>query len=130
MVCHAGPRHDGRHLIHLEEWLDSPVQKGSDIALRSGTLLQCDIIPVLEDERFAINAEDTVALADEELRAEIAEHYPEMWMRIERRRAYVRRTWGLQLAPEVLPFSNLVGYVPPFLLSPDVAVTLALGSTR
>jgi hypothetical protein len=111
------------HLIHLEEWLDTPFRPGSTTALRSGALLQCDIIPVHSDPSFAMNVEDTVALADEALRAEIASQHPGMWDRIQRRRAYLSRTFGVELAPEVLPFSNVAGYVAPYLLSPAVIVT-------
>ena len=30
-------------------------------------------------------------------------------------------TLGIRLKPEVLPFSNLAGYLPPFLLAPKRA---------
>ena len=33
------------HLIHLDEWMHSPVSSGSEIPLRSGMALQVDIIP-------------------------------------------------------------------------------------
>jgi hypothetical protein len=111
------------HLIHLEEWLDTPFQPGSTTALRSGALLQCDIIPVHANPAFAMNVEDTVALADESLRAQIRAEHPDMWQRIMRRRAYLGANFGVDLAAEVLPFSNLAGYVAPYLLSPSVVVT-------
>jgi hypothetical protein len=31
---------------------------------------------------------------------------------------------GIDLHPDVLPFSNLAAHLPPFLLRPDVAMTL------
>jgi hypothetical protein len=34
-------------------------------------------------------------------------------------------TLGIDLHPDVLPFSNLAGHLPPFLLSPDRAMVLA-----
>jgi hypothetical protein len=110
------------HLIHIEEWLDTPIRPGSTTPLRSGALLQCDIIPVHGNPAFAMNVEDTVALADEALRSEIRDAYPEMWERIQLRRNYVAASFGTDLAPEVLPFSNLAGYVAPYLLSPGVVL--------
>jgi hypothetical protein len=111
------------HLIHLEEWLDTPFRPGSTTTLRSGALLQCDIIPVHGNPTFAMNVEDTVALADDALRAQIGSGYPDMWQRVMRRRAYLAATFGIDLAPEILPFSNLAGYVAPYLLSPRMVVT-------
>jgi hypothetical protein len=32
---------------------------------------------------------------------------------------------GIDLHPDVLPLSNLAGYLPPFLLRPDRAMTVA-----
>jgi hypothetical protein len=32
---------------------------------------------------------------------------------------------GIRLHPDVLPFSNLPAYLPPFLLRPDRAMTVA-----
>jgi hypothetical protein len=31
---------------------------------------------------------------------------------------------GIQLHPDVLPFSNIPAYLPPFLLQPHMAMTL------
>ncbi len=113
------------HLIHLDEWVHSPVARGSDIQLVSGMALQCDIIPATGTDYFTTNVEDGVALADEALRAEFAAHYPEAWARIESRRAFMQDCLGIRLQPEVLPFSNLCGYLPPFLLSPRRAMRVA-----
>jgi hypothetical protein len=77
-----------------------------------------DIIPATGTPWFTSNIEDGVALADETLRAEIARKYPEMWGRIQRRRAFLKEAIGIDLKPEVLPFSNIPGYLPPFWLSP------------
>ena len=32
---------------------------------------------------------------------------------------------GIELHPDVLPFSNIPAYLPPFLLRPDTVMTLA-----
>lgn len=66
-----------------------------------------------------------IALADEALRAEFATRYPEAWARIQARREFMRQVLGIRLKPEVLPFSNLPAYLPPYLLDPHRAMRLA-----
>ena len=112
------------HLLHLDEWLHSPVFAGSTIALRSGMAIQVDVIPATHSPWFTTNIEDGIALADEGLRAEFAARYPEAWHRVERRRAFMADVLGIRLKPEVLPFSNIPAYLPPFLLSPRRVLAL------
>jgi hypothetical protein len=113
------------HQLHLDEWVNSPVFAGSTIELRSGTALQCDIIPATGTAYFTTNIEDGLALADESLRAAFASTYPEAWTRIEARRRFMTETLGIDLHPDVLPFSNLAAHLTPFLLRPDRAMTMA-----
>jgi hypothetical protein len=110
------------HLIHLDEWLHSPIYPGSEIRLRSGMLIQCDIIPVIEAKYHTTNVEDTIALADLETRAQLAQAYPEVWQRIQARRAFMQEVLGIRLKPEVLPFSNMPALLQPFALSPNRAL--------
>jgi hypothetical protein len=112
------------HQIHLDEWVNSPVGPGSSVELRSGMALQVDIIPATGTDYFTTNIEDGVALADEGLRAELAARYPQAWGRIQARRRFMAESLGIDLHPEVLPFSNIPAYLPPFLLRPDRAMTL------
>ncbi len=111
------------HQISLDEWVNSPVWRGSTVELRSGMALQVDIIPATGTDYFTTNIEDGVALADEWLRAILAERYPQMWRRIQDRRAFMARSLGIDLHPDVLPLSNMTGYLAPFLLQPDRAMT-------
>ena len=113
------------HQISLDEWVSSPIWPGSTVELRSGMALQVDIIPATGTDYFTTNIEDGVALADEALRSELAERFPDAWARIEARRAFMRDALGIRLHPEVLPFSNIPAYLPPFLLAPNRAMTLA-----
>jgi Xaa-Pro aminopeptidase len=110
------------HFIHLDEWPSSPVYAGSVVALQSGMALQLDIIPATGTVYHTSNVEDGVALADAALRADIAARYPGMWQRVCGRRAFMADALGIQLKPEVLPLSNLAGYLPPFWLSPHLAM--------
>ena len=106
------------HLIHYDEWMNSPVYPGSAETLRSGQAIQLDIIPATGSAYFTSNIEDGIALLDEPGRAELAERYPDAWTRIQARRAFMKEALGINLKPEVLPFSNLAGYLSPFILSP------------
>jgi len=113
------------HQLHLDEWVNSPISPGSQIELSSGMALQCDIIPATGSPYFTTNIEDGVALADETLRSEWAAAYPESWDRIQARRRFMTEALGIDLHPDVLPFSNLAACLPPFLLAPDRAMTMA-----
>ncbi|MBT8197969.1 MAG: hypothetical protein KJO84_05650, partial [Acidimicrobiia bacterium] len=81
-------------------------------------------IPATGTEYFTTNIEDGVALADEELRSEFADRYPDAWARIEARRVFMRDQLGIDLHPDVLPFSNIPSYLAPFLLRPELAMTM------
>lgn len=109
------------HLTAEEEWLCSPIRKGSTEKLRSGMLLQIDIIPSVPGYG-GVSAESTIALADETLRAEIARTYPLMWQRMQTRRAYIQETLGIPLAEDVLPMCSTVAYLRPYLLDPQEAL--------
>jgi Xaa-Pro aminopeptidase len=113
------------HQIHLDEWVNSPMTPGSTTELRSGMYLQVDIIPATGTEHFTTNIEDGVALADDALRAAFAAANPAAWARIQARRRFMADALGIELHPDVLPFSNIPAYLPPFLLAPDRAMTLA-----
>jgi hypothetical protein len=113
------PLLDAGHLVSLDEWLDSPFFGGSEHVLRSGAALQCDIIPTSERHPgYAANVEDSLALADEALRAELAERFPDAWSRIQRRRRFMAAELRIELADEVLPFSDRQAAFAPALLSP------------
>ena len=113
------------HLIHLDEWLHSPVFAGSEIELRSGMAIQVDVIPATHSPYHTTNIEDGIALADESLRNQLAQKYPETWARIQQRRHFMRHSLGIKLRPEVLPFSNIPAYLPPFWLSAQRAMRVA-----
>ena len=112
------------HQLHLDEWVNSPVAPGSTIELRSGMALQADVIPATGTAYFTTNIEDGFALADRSLRDLFASQYPEAWSRIQARRQFMDDALGIALHPDVLPFSNIPAYLPPFLLRPDHAMTL------
>jgi Xaa-Pro aminopeptidase len=112
------------HQIGLDEWVNSPIGSGSTVELRSGMAFQVDIIPATGTPYFTTNIEDGIALADEGLRATLAARYPDAWTRIQDRRRFMRDALGIDLHPDVLPFSNIPAYLPPFLLRPDRVMTM------
>ncbi len=112
------------HLIHIDEWMHSPVFEGSTIPIRSGMALQVDVIPATGTPYFTTNIEDGIAIADTALREELAALYPECWARIEARRAFMVGELGLNIRPEVLPFSNIPAFLPPFWLARDKAMVV------
>ena len=112
------------HLIHLDEWLNTPVYPGSDERLQAGQAMQLDIIPATGPPYFTTNVEDGIALLDERGRDEFKERHGGAWSRIVARRAFMDDALGIRLKPEVLPLGNIPGYLPPFLLAPGRALTL------
>lgn len=113
------------HLLHLDEWVNSPISRGSATELRSGMTLQVDIIPATGTDYFTTNIEDGIALADEALRAELASRFPAAWVRTQARRRFMADSLGIELHPDVLPLSNIPAFLPPFVLAPGRAMTLA-----
>ena len=113
------------HQISLDEWVNSPVAESSSAELRSGMYLQVDVIPATGTPYFTTNIEDGVALADPALRAQLETRYPTTWTRIQQRRAFMANALGIELHPDVLPFSNIPAWLPPFILDTSRAMTVA-----
>jgi hypothetical protein len=112
------------HLIHIEEWSHSPFVQGSSVELRSGMGIQMDIIPITSDGSFISDMEDGIVLADPAYRAELRSRYPAVWERIQSRRQTVQELLAVELSPDVLPLSNIQGWLAPLLLDSGQAVHL------
>ena len=112
------------HLTGEEEWVASPITAVSNIPLRSGMLMQWDLI-VDYPNRFGANAEDGIAIADEALRQELAEKYPETWARIQARREWMKNELGINLKEEILPMSDLLGDYRPYMFNREYALKKA-----
>jgi len=104
------------HLIHIDEWMSSPFYKGSKCTLKSGMAIQVDIIPRMPPGDFGSNVEDTIVIADEKLRQDLEEKYPETFNRIERRRNFITEVLNIKIKLEILPLSNYPAVLRPFLL--------------
>ncbi|MBC8532097.1 M24 family metallopeptidase [Gehongia tenuis] len=112
------------HLVAEEEWLCSPVYEGSSEVLRSGMIFQIDIIPSVPGYG-GVCAESTVVLADEALKKELREQYPELYGRMQARAAYLRQELHINLSEDVLPMCSTVGYLRPYLLNKGWALAVA-----
>ncbi len=112
------------HLIHLDEWVSSPAYAGSREILRSGMVMQSDVIPS-HPSFYSARMEDGYVLADGALQARLASQYPGLHARCLSRRGFMRSTLGLPVHDDVLPLSNLCGVVAPFLLRPGLIFALS-----
>lgn len=113
------------HLIHIDEWMNTQVYPGSTEPFLSGQCVQVDIIPAAGPPYYGANIEDGIALLDAPGRDELKSSFPDVWERIEARRAFMADVLGIRLKPEVLPLSNLAGAMPPYWLSPNRIVSKA-----
>ena len=111
------------HLIHMDEWLSSPIWPGSQIKIRSGMALQIDIIPS-SPLYFSTRMEDGIVIADSTLRDEIRRQFPACFERIRARRSFMTDVLGFEIGEELLPLSNIAGIVPPYFLKPERVFTL------
>ena len=109
------------HYTGQDEWTASPVYPASPVKLRSGMLLQMDIIPSVPGYGGA-SAEDGIAIADEALRNELASRYPATWERMQARRRYMIEELGIHLKEEILPLSDICGYMRPYLLNHEMGL--------
>jgi Xaa-Pro aminopeptidase len=111
------------HLIAYEEWISSPIAEGSNDELKSGMVLQIDVIPS-HPEYGSTRMEEGIVIADAALRAALADRHPDVLRRCDARRAFMRDTLGYAVPDTVLPLADVAGVVTPFFLSPRLAVAL------
>ncbi len=111
------------HLIHLDEWLSSPIYPGSDVRLHSGMVMQVDVIPS-SPVYASTRMEDGVVIADADLRRRLREQFPDCFARCQRRRDFITDVLGIPLPEEILPLSNIPALVPPFFLRPNAVLAL------
>jgi len=105
------------HLIHLDEWVSSPIYPGSEVAIHSGMAIQVDVIPS-SPTYFSTRMEDGVVIADESLRRQLHKQFPDCYARCQKRREFMTGVLGINVPDEVLPLANIPAIVPPFFLEP------------
>lgn len=117
-----GPAIGIGHYVDWEDWPNTPFRPDSDATIRSGMVIDCDIFSTENGPGHIVHCEDTVAVADEALRADIATRYPAAWGRFRRRQVFMRESLGIELPEEILPLTPLAGYLAPFWLRPALAL--------
>lgn len=108
------------HLCADEEWMSSPIYPDSTQTILSGMILQTDIIPSMPGYG-GVSCESGIALADENLRQQIQQEYPQLWETFQKRRDFMINTLGIKLHDEVLPMNDTVAYYRPFFLNKTLA---------
>jgi hypothetical protein len=106
------------HLIHLDEWLSSPIFPGSQIQMHSGMAMQVDVIPS-SSTYFSTRMEDGIVIANRDLQEKLQALYPDCFARCLQRREFMRNTLRIDVTDDVLPLSNMPGIVPPYFFSPN-----------
>jgi hypothetical protein len=106
------------HLTGHDEWIHTPVRRGSSERIASGMPFQVDIIPTPLPRGWALNCEDGVVFADAALRTELNVRHPAVGKRIEARRRFVRDELGVGIEDSILPLSSTPLCLPPFWLAP------------
>jgi len=103
------------HLIHTDEWPNTPFNKESKTVIRSGMGVQCDYTAMLKDPYLVVHVEDGFVVADENLRNEIKEISPSCYERIKARQKFMREVLNINLPEEVLPLSDLPAVCFPYM---------------
>jgi hypothetical protein len=96
----------------------TPVRRGSKEKIASGMPFQADVIPAPMPRGWALNCEDGLVFADEELRAELKARQPAAFARIEARQKFVRDVIGAPVKDSALLLSSTPLCLPPFWLAP------------
>jgi hypothetical protein len=105
------------HLTGHDEWIHTPIRRGSRERIASGMPFQVDIIPSPLRAGWALNCEDGVLFADAALRAELRARHPKVSERIEARRRFVSDKLGINVGDSILPLSSTPLCLPPFWLA-------------
>lgn len=108
------------HLTGHEEWSNTPVRPGSTDRLRSGMHVQVDVIPTPMPDGWALNCEDSIVLADDQLRADLATRHPAVMARIAARRRFMTDTLGVAIDDAILPLSDTPLCLAPLWLRSDM----------
>ncbi len=105
------------HYTGMDEWTNALAYDGSMHVVPDGAYMQADIIASNDNPVRTAICEDPVLVAGAELRAQLAEEYPEVMARIQERRQVMQSVLGMELNEDVLPLSNLNAAMFPFMLN-------------
>lgn len=105
------------HYIGMDEWTNSCSADGDMTPILSGVTIQSDIIASNPENVMVAICEDTVLIADAQLRTEIQTEYPDMYTRMKKRQDMIRNLLNVNISDDVLPLSALVGVMFPYMLN-------------
>lgn len=108
------------HSIHTDEWTNSIFYKKSTQKISSGMALQCDIISSMGEPYIGVHVEDGIIIADKSTINEIEISFPESWNRIIRRKRFMEKVLGINLAEEVLPTSDMQALLFPYMADTNI----------
>lgn len=111
------------HLIHTDEWTNSPFYPNCGAVLHSGMAIQSDYSSYRPDLGIALHEEDGVILMDEKTAAQYQQIAPKSFERMLSRRRFMKETLGIQIGDSVYPVSDNAGVMYPFLK--DMSIVLA-----
>jgi len=112
------------HLIHTDEWTNSPFSPGNSVKIHSGHVLQCDYTVYFKTPYLPCHIEDGLAIGNEALQKEIKELSESCFKRIQKRKQFIKECLNIKLPEEVLPLSDLAAVCFPYMA--DVSVVLAV----
>ncbi len=112
------------HLIHTDEWSNTPFNADCQAKIRSGMLIQCDFTSALKDENFAVHAEDGIIVADSALQKEMEAMAPKAYARMKLRQKFMREELGIQIDDCILPTSDMPAIVYPYLKELDYVLAI------
>lgn len=101
----------------MDEWTNSCSADGDMTPILSGVTIQSDIIASNPENVMVAICEDTVLIADAQLRTEIQTEYPDMYTRMKKRQDMIRNLLNVNISDDVLPLSALVGVMFPYMLN-------------
>jgi hypothetical protein len=108
------------HLIHTDEWTNSPFTQNSNTRIHSGMVLQCDFTVFIKNPYMPCHIEDGLAIGDQKLQQEIKELSPQSYERILARRRFMKEILNINLPDEVLPLSDLPAVCFPYMADTSV----------
>jgi hypothetical protein len=111
------------HLIHTDEWTNSPFTLNNSTMIHSGMVLQCDFTVFNREPYMPCHVEDGLAIADEKLQKEIEELSPQCYQRMLARRKFMKEVLNMDIPDEVLPLSDLPAVCLPYMA--DISIVLA-----
>ncbi len=112
------------HLIHTDEWTNSPFTADCESTLKSGMMIQCDFTSSVQQKNFQMHAEDGVIIADQETQAQIQKIAPKAYQRMINRREFMRKELGICVDDCVLPTGDMPAVLWPHLM--DLTTVLAI----